>query len=131
MFLEDRLLLLKAGYTKDEISQMEKPAPVQPDGQPVPAPAPAPATNPEPPKPDAPVDVPVPAPAPVPTPAPAPAPAEPTMQDVMLQIAKLTSAIQANAIANSIIPGGGTEPKPEDMLAQIIRPSYSERKEDK
>lgn len=127
MELKDILILLKAGYTKDEISQMGKPAPVQPDGKPVPEPAPAPAPNPEPTQPPAPADGPVPAPVP----APAPAPAEPTMQDLMLQMAKLTSAIQANAIAQSILPGGGTEPKPEDMLAQIIRPSYPERKEEK
>ena len=58
----------------------------------------------------------------------APEHAEPTMADLMQSIAKLTSAIQANAIRSSIIPEGiSNPPKAEDMLAEIIRPTYKER----
>ena len=50
------------------------------------------------------------------------------MTELMQSIAKLTSAIQANAIAQSVIPSGiSTPPKAEDMLAEIIRPTFKER----
>ena len=46
----------------------------------------------------------------------------------MKEIAKLTSAVQANAIAHSVIPGGMPhQPTAEDMLAEIIKPTYKER----
>jgi hypothetical protein len=53
------------------------------------------------------------------------------MAELMQSIAKLTSAVQANAIAQSVIPGGATPQTPtaEDMLAEIIRPTYHQRKE--
>ena len=130
MELTDIITLVKAGYTKDEIAQMEKPAAADP--VPVPAAAPVPAQNPEPApapaaEPAAPAGA-VAVPEPKPKPEPEPKPQEPTMQDLMLSIAKLTSAIQANAIAQSVIPGGVTNPpKAEDMLAEIIRPTYQER----
>lgn len=120
MELTDILALAKAGYTREEIEKMV-PAPVT-DGEPVPAESPAPAQVAEP------------APAQVAEPVAVagaeaePKPQEPTMQDLMLSIAKLTSAIQANAIAQSVIPGGVTNPpKAEDMLAEVIRPTYKER----
>ena len=51
-----------------------------------------------------------------------------TMADIMQGIAKLTSAVQANAIAQSVIPQGlQTPPSAEDMLAEIIRPTFKER----
>lgn len=142
MNAQEILSLVQAGYTKTEINAMLGPvAPAAvPDAGSVPTPAPAAAAGSEPTQPAAQNAEPVPAPAPaaVPTPAPTPAPtaapepapaAEPTMKDLMLQMAKLTSAIQANAIASSIIPGGAQDgPKAEDALAQIIRPTFTERK---
>ena len=53
---------------------------------------------------------------------------QPTMAELMQSIAKLTSAVQANAIAQSVIPQGlQNPPSAEDMLAEIIRPTYKER----
>lgn len=126
MELTDIMALVRAGYTKDEIAQMEAPGTTEP------IPAPAPVATPEPIP--APVDVPVAVaePVAVPQPQPQPAQAEPSMAELMQSIAKLTSAVQANAIAQSVIPGGtlgqGT-PTAEDMLAEIIRPTYKPRSE--
>ena len=136
MELTDIMALVKAGYTKEEISQMENPAPsttapvpvapIAPVEPETPAPVPAPVA------PVAPVTpaVPVPAPTPVPTPVQTPAEEQPTMADIMKGIAKLTSAVQANAIAQSVIPQGlQNPPSAEDMLAEIIRPTYGGKKE--
>ena len=116
MTMKEILTLVAAGYTKEDIEKMEAPAAPEPA-----APAPAPTPDPEPA---------APAPAPVPDPAPA-APAqaenEPTMRDLMQSMAKLTSAIQANAIAQSVVPGGNQGPTAEDAIAQIIRPTFKER----
>ena len=125
MELTDIMALVKAGYTKDEISQMaQTPNPV-PNPDPVPAPV-AETKHADEPKP-----APVAEPTPAPTPAPVPAAAQeeqPSMADVMQSIAKLTSAIQANAIAQSRLPAGGfQQPTAEDMVAEIIRPTYKER----
>ncbi len=134
MELNTILELVKAGYTKDEIMQMAQPttqnanpdpvqtAVVEPQQTPEPALAPAPVVEP----------VAVPAPAPAPVPAQQPVQTEvqnqPTMADIMQGIAKLTSAVQANAIAQSVIPQGlQNPPSAEDMLAEIIRPTYKER----
>ena len=130
MELNDILTLVKAGYTRNEIEQMERPGspdaataiePVTEPAQPA-EPAPAPVNEP--------VVAAVPAAVPAPQPQPAQAQAEPTMAELMQSIAKLTSAVQANAIAQSVIPGGVTQQTPtaEDMLAEIIRPTYHERK---
>ena len=125
MELTDIMALVKAGYTKDEIAQMaQTPNPV-PNPDPVPTPVDKPAQD-EKPAP-APADEPAPVPAPAPAPVPAPE-AQPSMADVMQSIAKLTSAIQANAIAQSVLPNGGIQqPTAEDMVAQIIRPTFKER----
>lgn len=121
MELTDIMALVKAGYTKDEIAQMEKPG--TPDPAPVVEPVKEPAQTPEP----APAQVAEPVAQPVPQPAQQEA--QPTMAEVMQSIAKLTSAIQANAIAQSVIPGGANPQTPtaEDMLAEIIRPTFKER----
>lgn len=126
MELTDIMALVKAGFTRDEIREMElSQAPVQPNPAPLsePTQTSAPVAEPEP----APVAEPVAVPQPQPTPAPAPA--EPTMAELMQSIAKLTSAVQANAIAQSVIPGAGNPQTPtaEDMLAEIIRPTFKER----
>lgn len=132
MELSDIMALVKAGYTKDEIMQMEKPEPSDPNPVPAVTPDATPVQTPEPVP--APVNVPVatavPAPQPVYTPAPVPTskPEEPTMAEIMQSIAKLTSAVQANAIAQSVIPQGlQNPPSAEDMLAEIIRPTFKER----
>lgn len=110
MELTDILSLVKAGYTRAEIEQMEKPidpTPV-PVAEPVHAEAPAPVAQ--------------------PVPQPAQQPEQVTMAELMQSMAKLTSAIQANAIAQSVIPSGiSNPPKAEDMLAEIIRPTFKER----
>lgn len=117
MELTDIMALVKAGYTKEEIALMEKPGTTNPE--PAPEPAPTPAPEPEP----------APSAQPAPQPAPAQPEAQPTMAELMQSIAKLTSAVQANAIAQSVIPGGANAQTPtaEDMLAEIIRPTFKER----
>jgi hypothetical protein len=124
MELTDIMALVKAGYTKEEIAQMEKPAPDAPtkvpEGEQVATTVPAQVVEP----------TSTPAPAPVPAPQPAQQEAQPTMADIMQGIAKLTSAVQANAIAQSTIPAGvSNPPSAEDMLAEIIRPTFHQRGE--
>ena len=132
MELTDIMALVKAGYTKDEIAQMEKPQPSDPNPVPASEPVATPVPVAEPTNPPTqvvePVAVPAPAPAPAPVPQPAQQEAQPTMAELMQSIAKLTSAVQANAIAQSVIPGGlQNPPTAEDMLAEIIRPTFKER----
>lgn len=123
MELTDILLLVKAGYTRDEIAQMENTVPGNADTVPVPEPVPDVKPEAEP----TPVQAQV--AEPVAKPVAQPTPAEPSMAELMQSIAKLTSAVQANAIAQSVIPGGQpTAPTAEDYLAQIIRPTVKERK---
>ena len=128
MELNTILELVKAGYTKDEIAQMEKPQPSDPNPVPAVPPVATPAPVAEPTNPSAQVVEPVAVPAPAPVPQPAQQEAQPTMAELMQSIAKLTSAVQANAIAQSVIPQGlQTPPSAEDMLAEIIRPTFKER----
>ena len=151
MEMNDILTLLKAGYTKNEIAQMAQNTASIPDESPVvnpineaeqeaePASAPTPVKPTEPASAPTPVKPTEPAPAPTPVkptePAPAPAPVayqpekqeQITMDDLFKSIAKLTSAVQANAIAQSQLPPGiSNPPHPEDMLAEIIRPTFKE-----
>ena len=130
MELTDILSLVKAGYTREEIEQMDKPTPADPN----PVPAVPPVANPVPDaKPaDTPAQVAEPVAVPVAQPVPQPAQqeAQPTMAELMQSIAKLTSAVQANAIAQSVIPAGvSNPPSAEDMLAEIIRPTFHQRGE--
>lgn len=130
MELTDIMALVKAGYTKDEIAQMEKPQP----GNTNPVPAVQPVANPvpvaEPANPPTQVAEPVAVPVAQPVPQPAQQEAQPTMAELMQSIAKLTSAVQANAIAQSVIPAGvSNPPSAEDMLAEIIRPTFHQRGE--
>ena len=134
MELTDILALVKAGYTRDEIAQMDKPQ--TPDANTVPVqqpvqtlaqvaePASVPAQVVEPVAPA----VPVAQPEQQPTQTQPNEPTQPTMADIMQGLAKLTSAVQANAIAQSVIPQGlSNPPSAEDMLAEIIRPTFKER----
>ena len=130
MELNTILELVKAGFTKDEIMQMAQPQ--NPIADPVPASNPVNEQEPKaepavaPPPVAEPVAVAVPAPAP--QPVQTPAQDQPTMADIMQGIAKLTSAVQANAIASSVIPQGlQNTPTAEDMIAEIIRPTFKER----
>lgn len=130
MELTDILSLVKAGYTREEIEQMEKPQPSDPN----PVPAVQPVANPvpvaEPANPPTQVAEPVAVPVAQPVPQPAQQEAQPTMAELMQSIAKLTSAVQANAIAQSVIPAGvSNPPSAEDMLAEIIRPTFHQRGE--
>ena len=128
------LELVKAGFTHDEIMQMAQPSDTNPNPEPVQMQMDIPAQTTEPQPAQAQVVEPVAPAVPTPTPAPVPQPVQtsaqdqPTMADIMQGIAKLTSAVQANAIAQSVIPQGlQTPPSAEDMLAEIIRPTFKER----
>lgn len=126
MELNTILELVKAGFTKDEIMQMAQPSTTVPNPEPAQVDTPAQTTEPEP----APVAEPVAIAQPVAQPAQAQEQKEPTMSELMQSIAKLTSAVQANAIAQSVIPQGiSNPPKAEDMLAEIIRPTFHQRSE--
>ena len=125
MELNTILELVKAGFTKDEIMQMAQPSTPVTNPEPVQMAMDIPPqeTEPAPAQVVEPVAPAVPAPAPVPQPAQQEA--QPTMAELMQSIAKLTSAVQANAIAQSVIPQGlQNPPSAEDMLAEIIRPTY-------
>ena len=123
MELSDILSLVKAGYTREEINQMANPNPANPD--PVPVQQPVVQTE------QTPVQVAEPVAQPVAQPVPQPTQqeAQPSMADLMQSIAKLTSAVQANAIAQSVIPGGANPQTTtaEDMIAEIIRPTFKAR----
>jgi len=132
MELNDILSLVKAGFTREEIREMElSQAPVQPNPVPVQESVNVPPQEPVPAQVVEPVAVAVPTAQPTYTPAPVQIsrPEEPTMAELMQSIAKLTSAVQANAIAQSVIPGGANPQTPtaEDMLAEIIRPTFKAR----
>ena len=126
MELNTILELVKAGFTKDEIMQMAQPSPTVPNAEPAQVDTPAQTAEPVP----EPVAEPVAVAQPVAQPAQAQEQKEPTMAELMQSIAKLTSAVQANAIAQSVIPQGiSNPPKAEDMLAEIIRPTFHQRSE--
>ena len=130
MELTDIMALVKAGYTKDEIAQMEKPQPSDPNPVPTVQPVATPVPVAEPANPPAQAVEPVAVPAPASVPQPAQQEAQPTMAELMQSIAKLTSAVHANAIAQSVIPAGvSNPPSAEDMLAEIIRPTFHPRGE--
>ena len=128
MELTDILSLVKAGYTREEIEQMDKPQPSDPNSVPAVPPVATPVPVAEPINPPTQVAEPVAVPVAQPVPQPAQQEAQPTMAELMQSIAKLTSAVQANAIAQSVIPAGvSNPPSAEDMLAEIIRPTFHQR----
>ena len=106
MNYEDIILLVKAGYTRDQIAAMQAPAPT-------PAPAPAPT--------------PTPAPAPAPEPAPTPAEPEPPKpqgiedlsQMLAAEFAKLNDAIVKANLQQAQQP---PQESVDDILASIINP---------
>ena len=111
MKLNDILILLKAGYTKEDIDKFDKLIAGDPAPTPEPAPAPDPAPTPEP--------APAPDPAPTPDPAPAPDPA----QAIKTVLDDFTKKLQAFQVATSNLP-----PRPDDtgesVFAEIIAPSH-------
>lgn len=121
MNLTDILTLVNAGYTRAEIEQMQNSEPVT---------EPAAVTEPEPQPVTEPVAVAEPVPAPAQTEQPTHA-QDPqlSLNDVMQSIAKLTSAIQANAIAQSALPTTH-QIEAQDIMAEIIRPTFQNRGND-
>ena len=123
MNAQDIIKLVEAGFTHDEIIALEQgPIPVEP----VPAATPTPEPVPEPT--NEPAPAPAPAPATVPDPVPDQKPNQPDpvylITELSKQVAQLTSAVQANAIQNSSLPGGLPKmPDAADTLAEIIRPT--------
>lgn len=103
MKLDERLALINAGYTKEEIAAFEAEA--------APAPAPAPA---------APEQTPQPDPEQKPA-APQPAPTAPAAQDQILEaLNRLTNTIIQHNTNNTVIQPA--ERTPEDALAEVIAP---------
>lgn len=101
MNYEDIMLLVKAGYTRDQIAAMQAPAPT-------PAPAPAPE--------------PTPAPAPEPTPTPEPPKPqgiEDLSQMLAAEFAKLNDAIVKANLQQAQQP---PQESVDDILASIINP---------
>lgn len=128
MELADILLLVKAGYSREEITAMDTQTTATANPESVPATVDVPVQDAKPAEQTAQVVEPVATPTPAPQAVPQQTQEQPTMADIMQGIAKLTSAVQANAIASSVIPQGlSTPPKAEDMIAEIIRPTYKER----
>ena len=117
------LELVRAGFTKQDIALMITPVAADPaavqtsiPAEPAAAPEAVPAAEPAAPA------------APAAVAQPEPQPQQPSTADIMREIARLTSAVQANAIANSTMPQGISNPvKAEDIVAQIIRPKFPER----
>ena len=107
MKFDDVMMLIKAGYTKNEIQDLLK----------EPAPTPAPEPTPEP----------APEPTPEPAPEPAPTPAAPmdqmmqAMQNMIQQNQQMLQAIQAANIQAARMPAD-TKETPEDLIAKIIAP---------
>ena len=126
MTAQEILELMRGGFTHDEIIALTQeptnvaPVPVS-DPAPDPEPAPAPVDEPSP--------VPAANPAPEPSPAAAPEPDQvqqllKAQAELQRQVAQLTSTLQANAIANSVLPGGiPKQPDAAEALAEIIRPT--------
>lgn len=122
MDAETILKLVNAGFTKEDImglGNVQAQTPAEETPAPAPAPAPVPVLEV--------AEAPVAEPAPTPAPTPTPAQEQPSLSDVMHQIAKLTASIQANALANTNIPNGA-DPRNgltgENALAEIIRPTF-------
>lgn len=105
MKFDEVMMLIKAGYTKEEIQAMETPTP---------APEPAPA-------PTEPAAEPAPEPA---EPAAEPAPMDQmmqAMQDMIRQNQQMLQAMQAANIQAARMPTD-TKETPEDLIAKIIAP---------
>ena len=106
MKIDEVMMLIRAGYTKNEIQEMEM-ANVVTDPEPAPEPAPAPE----------------------PTAEPAPEPKEPapmdqmmqTLQNMIRQNQQMLEAMQAANVQAARMPEEKKE-TPEDLIAKIIAP---------
>ena len=122
MNVNDILLLVKAGYSRQEIDAMDQAPgadPVPPAADPVP-----PAADPVPPAAD---PVPGPAPAVKPSPAPAPAPAPAADASAILSAinglgAKITAAMQAASLSAAMMRTPPENESVEQVVASIINP---------
>ena len=103
MNYEDIILLVKAGYTRDQIAAMQAPAPT-----PAPEPAPEPA----------------PTPAPTPAPAEPPAPPQPQGLEDLSQMLAAEFAKLNDAIVKANLQQAQQPPQEsvDDILASIINP---------
>ena len=133
--IEQRLELLKGGYTAEQIEQFaqqeqqqqqqqQQPQqqPQQPEKQPEQLPEKQPEKQPE----------------QLPEKQPEQDPGKDALQlirdlftsnqEVSKNMAKLTAAIQANALAGAGLPGGANNPTAEQALASIIAPEMKERR---
>lgn len=114
------LLLVKAGYTRQEIEAMDQ-APGEVPGAPAADQAPpAPAADPVPPATD---PVPDPAPAVKPSPAPAPAVDESAILNAINGLgAKITAAMQAASLSAAMMRTPPENESVEQVVASIINP---------
>ena len=104
--------LISAGYSIEEIMQM------QPEPAADPAPAPVPAADPEP------------APEPAADPGPAPAPAaDPTTAALLAAVQQLTQAVQLGNIRGTGFPAPQPNRTVEDILCEIINPPTYQKKQ--
>ena len=115
MNYEDIILLVKAGYTRDQIAAMQAPAPT-----PAPAPAPAPTHTPAP--------APAPAPAPTPAPEPTPSPTKPQGLEDLSQMLAAEFAKLNDAIVKANLQQAQQPPQEsvDDILASIINPPQNQ-----
>ena len=137
--IEQRLELLKGGYTAEQIEQFaqqeqqQQPQQQQPQPQPQ-QPEQLPEKQPE--------QLPEKQPEQLPEKQPEQQPEQDSgkdalqlirdlftsNQEVSKNMAKLTAAIQANALAGAGLPGGANNPTAEQALASIIAPEMKERR---
>ena len=133
--IEQRLELLKGGYTAEQIEQFaqqeqqQQPQQQQPQQQPQ-QPEKQPEKQPE--------QQPEKQPEQLPEKQPEQDPGKDALQlirdlftsnqEVSKNMAKLTAAIQANALAGAGLPGGANNPTAEQALASIIAPEMKERR---
>ena len=117
MNYEDIILLVKAGYTRDQIAAMQaSPAPAEPPAPPAPAEPPAPRAPAEPQAPPAPAEPPAP-----------PAPAEPPKPQGLADLSQMLAAEFAklnDAIVKANLQQAQQPPQEsvDDILASIINP---------
>ena len=110
MKFDEVMMLIKAGYTKEEIQALEAPAPTpEPAAEPAPEPAPEPALE------------------PAPEPAPTLENGQPMDQimtmlhDMIQQNQQTLQAMQAANVQAARMPAD-TKETPEDLIAKIIAP---------
>ena len=109
---EQITFLMNAGFSMDEIMQMQNPShDPQPDPEPAPQPDPEPAPQPDP------------QPAPQPeAPAPEPSPQDQRIRQLTQAVADLTALVQKNNITGMQFGAPQPERSVDDILAEIINP---------